>query len=515
MKNLLFVLLAILLQSTPVSAQEEVGRKTPDRMLRTRTLEDGGTLREISFEGGWFEVTSADTLGRYYTSRGDQAIREAVELGKELRGTAKNPWRVYFAICNQITADWRDKDGSKKTTSVEMNNTEVRRCLRAFQSFTELVLAYTNGALIIDSRIDVLSRPVTQVYPVSEGKYWVPPHRAVNVQLLRKFKPDSIIFYCKPGDIPIADGMMGATYGSDRGILGAGVTSIHIPDGFFRIREESPMNLVTLVTLREFMQQISYSGKTLLGYSVLPSMRAAPEYGYKLGDLGLIQWTNAVADFMKFYYPSAFWQNARMGILSSKLKRSSAPWIPNRLCSYNQVIDQWPTSLPQITSVELESITGIPGIIPRIGQFETNGPCYAFLETPENMHGQKVLPEPLPSDREFNNQLSLNSDNALESMAVLRIPDKFDLIVVRMDVAEKVLSALVTEQDRSANRCILGYISAPDPTEGNPINFLVAQTRFGTTLPGTELEAITGGKITELAPSGRPEEEGNEENSGN
>jgi hypothetical protein len=484
----------------PFGAQAQQGspqEEAPTRILRTREIEQK-LIKEVSVPGGWFEVSPGNTLCRFYVERGLEGVERDLDWARENRPLAHNKWRIQLAIADKLNVDWKDASGGSHTTTTVMNALEERRCLKAYQTFTELVSTYTAGNLGIETRIENINSAVDTVYPVRPGEYWIPPHNVVSNRVVKEFKPDSIFLFVRPGDIPIPPSLLGATHGSEQGILGAGVTTIHIPELFFTHPDDTPLNLLTVVSLREFMHQVAYSAREVLGYTMLPSVRSAPEYGYRQNDLELTYWMAAVRDHMRTIYPAGFWRQARMGILRQDISRAPAPLIQGRLCDFAEVMDEWPTRLPRLGHEELERITGVGSIEPVIGQFEEGGPCYLFIDLPDSLHSSTTLSEPKPEESALNNQLSLDPRWGLESMAVVRIPGKMDLLFLRMDAAQALLSSIRTEQERPANRCVVGYVSGIDPSEGHPLSFIVAQVDLGPTLPANELEAITRGFNTEV-----------------
>ena len=98
------------------------------------------------------------------------------------------------------------------------------------------------------------------------------------------------------------------------------------------------------------------------------------------------------------------------------------------------------------------------------------------------------LPAPGPVD----DPVAAYTGAPLESIAWIRSPraarDRRDLLLVRVDVAPWLLPRLRVV-GRSAADSVVGYLSRKDPSEGHPVNLLVAAVDLGEPPPGDELAA--------------------------
>ena len=119
--------------------------------------------------------------------------------------------------------------------------------------------------------------------------------------------------------------------------------------------------------------------------------------------------------------------------------------------------DTWGT-LPVLSEVHLEEITGLEGIRSRSGE----GKDYLFFDVPRSGDTEsRVLAEPDEEDFQLNNELNFRR----ETMAVIRYTGgdggPRDLLFIRIDMVEPFLELLSLpegkEQLRPANR-VLGYV---------------------------------------------------------
>lgn len=453
---------------------------------------------KIPFADGFLVCTKYGTIARFQRGFGDQDFR--LLLAQAEKNAAKKPpneWRVLFSVVRAIDADWEDKSGAKRHTKTTINDEELARCKEWFAQYKQIVTACTNGAMkIVEDYVEVPG-PIKALDGMGPGAYWLSPGTALAGHKVEDKKYDSVIVYYRPGDIPM--GLLGGTLGKDVGIADAAVCSVQVPESIWKAPQPF-FNLISVATQHEWLHQMSSCSRFVMGYLSAPDCHSAEEYGWTDMDGGYKQWFAYNRDLMLRSYTEGLWRAFDMHLrpYSTKLEPVNKQVRPGRAYKWAGVEADWERRLPTLTNDSLRTLTGLPGLSLALKQYRPNDYCQLVVG------GYPGAEDAAEEDMRLNNILSMGrpkkgpalddplggyGEQALESMAVVRYRPRRDLVFVRIDVAGPVLSLLKTRGAKAAER-VLGYVSLPDPSEGHPMVFIVADVDLGPNLPATELAAI-------------------------
>lgn len=461
---------------------------------------------------GFIMPTQYRTLARY-----QRAIGAEQEYPKLYRAAIENsrrrpprPLRILHVIVREIAAPIEDRDGNKVQAVSKMSSAEINRCREWFDNYCNLVFTYTAGALKVEPTELLLEEPVHRLEPLEERKYWLSAYGATQgiEHRIKADYYDSICFYYKKPENMQA-GLLGGALGRDHGVRGSAIWTQWITDW-----EEEPSTFASaaVVSLHEWLHNISYYAQRVMAYTAIPDCHAAEEYGYWDADGGYKQWQAWNRDLMLRLIPRAFWY--KLDTRSKQLPEDAPPINrdvkPGSLFSWRDVGADWQARLPELSDTDLQSLTGLKDLRLELYQEKpnthivyrfvtsekTDGICYSGKLDAAPIGFDNVLAvarRGTPSTRQ--DPLGGYATAPIESMMILRSPakgDRRDLIAVRADLAPFVLPMLRVK-GRRANDSIVGFVHRQDPGEGQQLVLIVAQVDFGDKLPADELAAIGQG----------------------
>jgi hypothetical protein len=459
---------------------------------------------------GFIMPTEYRTLARYQLAIGAER-----EYGKLLRIARDNSLRrpsrilkVLQVIVPKIDAPIEDKEGNKVQAVSEMSSAEVNRCREWFDNYSDLVFVYTGGALRVEQSELILDHTVKIVDGLGERKYWMSGPNALQAsnQRIRENYYDSICFYYKKPENMQA-GLLGGALGRDYGVRGSAFWTQWITDWN---EEPSVFAGAAVVSVHEWLHNVSYYAQRVMAYKAIPDCHAAEEYGYWDSDGGYKQWQAWNRDLMLRLIPREFWY--RYDCRSKEIKEDAAPVNsrirPGALFSWRDVSADWQARLPILNDQDLQSITGLKDLRLEVFQSGANTHVVYRLSTSAKVETSYFDGPLAKAPIRLDNVLALSrrptasrkedpfggySTAPIEGMAVLRVPnaprDRQDLLLVRPDLAPYVLP-LLKVYDRRASDSVIGFIHRQDPSEKQQITLIAALVNFGGNLPADELAAI-------------------------
>jgi hypothetical protein len=432
-----------------------------------------------------------------------------------------HPHRMLLAIVRRIDALADDEAGRRTRAVSEMTPHEVDYCRGAFSEFTRLVFACTGGALRIEATELVLEEPARRLSSIGKGRYWLSAADAF-ASRESNIPPDafdSIAVYYKmpPGIVP---GLHGGAVGRDHGLRGSAYFSLWVSHWNEPL---GPFNRTVVASLHEWLHNVSFYARRVMGETAIPDCHAGEEYGYWDTDGGYPQWQAWNRDLMLRYTPREFWYRLTsrgrllppecLGLLFSlaRFRRSLASWLPpfgrRVLYRWHAVAPDWMRRLPALEDRDLRRITRLRDLRVELRQPAPNTHVVWALRTSILVGSAYTSDDPVHVAPALDNVLSLGRLPApgpiddpmaaytgapLESVAWIRSPraarDRRDLLLIRTDVAPWLLPRLRVV-GRPAADSIVGYLSRKDPSEGQPVNLLVAAVDFGDDPPRDELDA--------------------------
>jgi hypothetical protein len=457
---------------------------------------------------GFIMPTEFRTLARF-----QRAIGAEQEYTKLYRAAIENsrrrpsrPLRVLHVIVREIDAPIEDKDGNKVRATSKMTSAEINRCREWFDNYCNLVFTYTAGALKVEPTELLLETPVHRLELLGERKYWLSGYGATQgiENSIKENYYDSVCFYYKKPENMQA-GLLGGALGRDYGVRGSAFWTQWITNW-----EEgpSPFASAAVVSLHEWLHNISYYAHRVMAYTAVPDCHAAEEYGYWDSDGGYKQWQAWNRDLMLRLIPREFWY--KLETRSKELPENTSPI--NRgiksgaLFSWRDVASDWHARLPELTDTDLQALTGVKDLSFETFQEDANSHVVYRLATSTKAESPQYE-GPLPkSPIKLDNVLAVTrrttpslkddplggySTAPIESMMLLRAGegDRRDLIVIRADLAPYVLPMLRVK-GRRASDSIIGFIHRQDPGEKQQLLLIAAQVDFGDKLPEDELAAI-------------------------
>jgi len=432
-----------------------------------------------------------------------------------------HPHRVLLAIVRRIEAVVADQAGRRTPAASEMTPGEIEYCRGAFTEFTRLVFACTGGALRIEATELVLEEPARQLSSIGKGRYWLSAANAFagRESMVPPDMLDSIAVYYK---LPrgIVPALHGGAVGRDRGLRGSAHFSLWVSHWNEPL---GPFNRTVIASLHEWLHNVSFYAHRVMGETAVPDCHAGEEYGYGDSDGGYPQWQAWNRDLMLRYTPREFWRRLtsrgrllppeRLGFLFSlargwRTHAAGSPAFDRRVFyGWYTVAADWMRRLPALEDGDLRRITGLRDLRVELRQSGPNSHVVWALRTSvpvdspyadgdslrvppalDNVLSLGRLPAPGPVD----DPVAAYTGAPLESIAWIRSPraarDRRDLLLVRVDVAPWLLPRLRVV-GRSAADSVVGYLSRKDPSEGHPVNLLVAAVDLGEPPPGDELAA--------------------------
>lgn len=458
---------------------------------------------------GFLMPTEYRTLARFQRAIGAEAeypklYRAAIENS---RRRPPRTLRVLHVIVREIDAPIEDKDGNKVRAVSKMSSAEINRCREWFDNYCNLVFTYTAGALKVEPTELLLESVVPRLESMGERKYWLSGYGAsqgIENQIKADYY-DSICFYYKKPENMEA-GLLGGALGRDYGVRGSAFWTQWITNWE---EEPSPFASAAVVSLHEWLHNISYYAHRVMAYTAVPDCHAAEEYGYWDSDGGYKQWQAWNRDLMLRLIPREFWY--KLDTRSKELPEDTPPINRDikvgRLFSWRDVAPDWHARLPEVSDSDLQSLTQLKDLRLETYQEKANWHVVYRLSTSAKTESA-FYDGPL-------NKSPINLDNVLsvarretrsvkedpfggyasapiEGMMLLRTQtegDRRDLVIVRADLAPYVLP-LLRVNGRRASDSIIGFIHRQDPGEKQQLLLIAAQVDFGDKLPADELAAI-------------------------
>lgn len=427
---------------------------------------------------------------------------------------------MLLAIARRIDAPVVAENGEHRRAVSEMTAAEVDYCRQCFAAFTELVFAYTGGALRVEATELLLEEPARRLSTIGRGRQWL---SAVDAFAGREaFVPrdelDSIAVLYKLPD-GVVPALHGGAVGRDRGLRGSAYWTLWITDWDEPI---GPFHRAAVAGLHEWLHNVSFYAHRVMGETSIPDCHAGEEYGYWDTDGGYAQWQAWNRDLMLRHIPREFWYrltsrgpllpSERLGLLFRLARRwrSLAVRTPQPrpgMHRWRDVGADWMRLLPQLEERDLRSITRLEDLRLTLHQPAANSHVVWALQTSSPVESPYVSGDPLqaspaldnvmawgrlPGPGRIDDPLAGYRDAPLESLAWLRSPradrGQRDLLLLRVDVAPRLLERLRVT-GRPAADSVVGYVTRRDPAEGQRLNLIAATVDFGETPPGDELTA--------------------------
>lgn len=463
----------------------------------------------ISVADGFIVPTEYRTFGRYQLAIGADAeyalLRKQAEAAAAIRKSRS--LRILQIIVREIDAPIKDKDGKDVRAKSSMSDKEVGRCREWFRNYQELVFTYTGGALRVEPSELILTKPVRKLDEMGNNAYWMSGANAIegNEKSVRENYYDSITFYYKKPE-EMKAGLLGGAIGRDYGIRGSAFWTQWITNWD---EQPSVFSGPGVVSMHEWLHNISYYSHRIMGYLAVPDCHAAEEYGYWDMDGGYKQWQAWNRDLTLRYIPREFWHklDTRGEDSGKDAPPANAGVRPGKFYSCADVWNDWQALLPTIDEGYLRRFSGISDLSIEALQASANSGTAVVMKTAAKVSSKYEAGDALKAAVQLDNILSLArrgkpsrlddpyggyASAPLEGIAILRIPNarkgERDLLLIRPDIAPYVLPILTTQ--KPADRCVLGYLHLQDPGEKQQVNVIVALVDFGEQLPKDELAAI-------------------------
>ncbi len=454
---------------------------------------------------GFLMPTEYRTISRFQLALGAEAEYPLLKTVADDNAKKRPPraLKVLQVIVRKIDAKIRDKDGKDVTGISEMSPPEIARCREWFKNYQQIVFVCTRGALKVEPYELVINEPVKKLDDMGNNSYWMSGYDAVegHEKEIKENYYDSITFYYKKPENMKA-GLLGGAIGRDEGIRGAAFWTQWITDW-----KEKPQiySGAGVVSLHEWMHNISYYSHRVMGYTAVPDCHAAEEYGYWDQDGGYRQWQAWNRDLIMHYITQEFWYklDTRGKDLGDNPPAINRHIKAGPIFKWKDIADDWQAKLPTLSDEDLQTLTGLKDLKCVITQQGPNTNTIFTLRTSAIATG-----DPLKAPIQLDNVLVLGRRDKpsrltdpyggypaapLEGMAILRIPnapkDRQDLLLIRPDLAPYVLP-LLKVRGRKAENSIIGFLNRQDPAEKQQVNMFVALVDFGETLPKDELAAI-------------------------
>ncbi|MEO7453218.1 MAG: hypothetical protein ABIV13_00465 [Fimbriimonadales bacterium] len=459
---------------------------------------------------GFLMPTQYRTIARYQLAlTSDQEFAKLMRIARDnsLRRPPRT-LRVLQVIVREIDAPIEDKEGNKVQAVSVMSSAEINRCREWFDDFANLVFAYTAGALQVEQSELLIEHKVKALDSMGERKYWMSAANAMEgiQKSVKTDYYDSVCFYYKKPENMQA-GLLGGALGRDYGVNGSAFWTQWITDWN---EPPSPLASAAVVSVHEWLHNISYYAHRVMAYKAVPDCHAAEEYGYWDADGGYKQWQAWNRDLMLRLIPREFWY--RLDTRSDQIEENAPPINkdvkPGSFYSWRDVGADWHARLPALTDADLQEITGCGDLKLETYQFAANTHSVFRLQTAAKSQSAKYGGDLKSAPAQFDNVLALTrrptpskkddpnggyADAMIEGLAILRIEgapkDRRDLILIRPDIAPYVLGMLRV-YNRRGNDSVIGFIHRQDPSEKQQLTLIAALVDFGEKLPADELAAI-------------------------
>jgi hypothetical protein len=302
-------------------------------------------------------------------------------------------------------------------------------------------------------------------------------------------------------------GLLGGALGRDYGVNGSAFWTQWITDWN---EPPSPLASAAVVSIHEWLHNVSYYAHRVMAYKAVPDCHAAEEYGYWDSDGGYKQWHAWNRDLMLRLIPREFWYrlDTRSDEIEENADSINKNLKPGGFYAWRDVGADWHARLPALSDADLQSITGCEDLKLETYQSATNTHSVfrlstsAKTESPTFQADLKLAPTELdnvlalarrPTPSKKDDPLGGYADAPLEGLAILRIPgapkDRRDLVLIRPDIAPYVLGMLKV-YNRRAGESVIGFVHRQDPAEKQQLTLIAALVDFGEKLPADELAAI-------------------------
>src|SRR5687768_17150673 len=464
----------------------------------------------IAVGDGFLMPTQYRTIARYQLS-----LNAETEYQKLLRIARDNALRrpprtlrVLQIIVPEIDAPIEDKEGNKVQAVSKMTSAEINRCREWFDNYCNLVFAYTGGALRVEPTEKILDHKVVALDSLGERKYWMSAANALEGvhDSIKENYYDSVCFYYKKPDNMEA-GLLGGALGRDYGVRGSAFWTQWITDWN---EPPSPLAGAAVVSVHEWLHNITYYAHRVMAYKAVPDCHAAEEYGYYDADGGYKQWQAWNRDLMLRLIPREFWYrlDSRSKQIDENAPSINASVKMGTLFAWRDVGADWHARLPSLTDEHLQQLTGLSDLKLEVFQSAANSNVVYRLATATETASQTFQGELGAAPIQLDNVLALSrrasatkrgapgggyTDAPIEGLAVLRIPgakrDRQDLLLIRPDLAPFVIP-LLKVYDHKASESLIGFIHRQDPAEKQQMTLIALLVNFGPKLPADELAAI-------------------------
>jgi hypothetical protein len=421
-----------------------------------------------------------------------------------------HPHRMLVAIVRRIDASADDEAGRRTQAVSEMSPDEIEYCRGAFAEFTHLVFVFTGGALRVEATELVLEEPARRLSSIGKGRYWLSAADAFagRESTIPPDQLDSIAVYYK---LPhgIVPGLHGGAIGRDHAAsLGYFTLWVSHWDELL-----GPFNRTVIASLHEWLHNVTsapIADGRRLSRTATPARNTATGIPTAVTHSGRRGPGSDAA-----LYPREFWYRLASRNLRPRRPLPNAPLavVRRRAATFRSPgLYRRPTSPPIDAATAALEDRSAPHHGPArsqvsLRQSSPNTPVVWALQTSTPVESPCASGNPLHVPPALDNVLSLArlpapgpvddpvapyTEAPLESMAWLRSPlaerGRRDLLLLRVDVAPWLLPRLRVV-GRPAADSLAGYLSRNDPSEGQPLNLLVAAVDLGDPPPRDELAA--------------------------
>jgi hypothetical protein len=229
-----------------------------------------------------------------------------------------NVWKCLALVYRNVDFEWKDKDGKPQHIVTTMSDADVETLRSGFESFRNLVLAYSGRELDLAYDVRVVERPLKQL--IGEGSFWLDPAEAAkDMDDVAQDECDSVFTYTRyqqaKDGAAIPAPFAGGTLGGDLGPKGAGYTHI-----ILWAPNLEPGGRTGEIELHEWLHQVDWMFSAVQGYpdDVVPT----PDGGRMEGDFGgdpdyrrrpeEKTWLPFYRHIMQDHITRAMWRNASM-----------------------------------------------------------------------------------------------------------------------------------------------------------------------------------------------------------
>ncbi|MBS1705976.1 MAG: hypothetical protein JST40_08885 [Armatimonadetes bacterium] len=467
----------------------------------------------IPVDGGFLQTTEAGSLARFQYSYDPQADFQELFARAQSQAGKRPPRiiKVLQVIVPDIEAEVVQADGKKEKAQSSMSRGEQELCRRYFQGYQSLVFANTNGAARIQPFEMVLKKPVKNLDPMGNGAYWLsaPTALAGVEKAIRENFFDSIcVYYKKPDNVKA--GLLGGAIGRDYGVRGSAFWTQWVHDWKAPV---GPLNPNAIVSLHEWLHNVSYYTHQVMGFTAVPDCHAAEEHGYWSRDGGYPQWQAWNRDLVGKLIPSEVWYrfDTRSPERAPSSPAKGEEIAPGKFYSWQQVSGEWMSKLPKLTDKGLAQMTGITDLELKLEQFSDQAVCLrlttsSVVASTYSTQGLESLPvrldnvlamKRLSKEPELDDPRGGYGSAPIESIAWIRpkgaAGEAPDLVLVRTDIAGPVMRLLDTV-GRPADRSVIGYIHRTEPKTNEQVTLIALKVRLANPNSPTEVGLLKLGK---------------------